>query len=208
MSLALHRLTVCFDQRKALEVAHLRLQPGQPTALVGPNGAGKTTLLRVLRGLVAPTSGEVERPTGRLALSFQNPEWFRFGAYTHVVLAAWLAGRGLGQARQAAAHWLHAVGLHAHRHTSALALSGGQQKRLGLAMALVAQPTVLLLDEPTANLDEASARLTEDLMQTFIRESPLSRWLVFSSHDEAQVGRLAQRVLRFDQGRITHDSSR
>ena len=189
----------------ALAGVTLNIALGECVALVGANGSGKTSLLRVLHGLLPLSAGHLQcDPLARQAMVFQKPRVFRASVLHNVALGAWLQGQPWGEACDAARHALAQVGLAEMAQLAARNLSGGQQQRLALARALVLQPSVLLLDEPSSHLD-AQGRL--DL------EAHIARWqrdhagatMVFASHDLAQVQRLASRVIGLEQGRIALD---
>lgn len=192
-----------------IKIDHLVLEPGQPTALVGPNGSGKTTLLRLLHGLIKPRSGQILGLTpAKTALVFQQSRHLRMSCRHQLMLAGWLAGRPVGQLGQSADSWLDRVGLlHAARQR-ATTLSGGQQQRLAIAQALLSQPHLLLLDEPTASLDTQQTPLMETLFQEFQGQHHANGRqpsLVFTSHDPDQVKRLAKREVRLAQGKVVSD---
>jgi tungstate transport system ATP-binding protein len=166
-----------------LDCVSLAITPGAPTLIVGPNGAGKTTLLRLCMGLTAPSTGRISwgGRTGntleRRAILFQRPVMLR---------------------RRAAA-LLDRVGLSDLAQRPARRLSGGEQQRLALARALARDPEVLLLDEPTANLDPAATRSVEEIVLT-AAQSGIK--IVMASHDLGQVRRLAGDVIFLVRGAL------
>jgi tungstate transport system ATP-binding protein len=192
-----------------LRIDHLVVEPGQPTALVGPNGSGKTTLLRLLHGLIKPRSGQILGLTpAKTALVFQQSRLLRMSCQHQLMLAGWLAGQPVRELRSAADTWLTRVGLRSAARQRATTLSGGQQQRLAIAQALLGQPHLLLLDEPTASLDTQQTPLMETLFQEFQGQHHANGHqpsLVFTSHDPDQVKRLARREIRLTQGKIASD---
>lgn len=191
-----------------LRIDHLVVEPGQPTALVGPNGSGKTTLLRLLHGLIRPRSGQIlGLNPDRTAMVFQHSRLLRMSCRHQLMLAGWLGGRAIGELGQTADTWLGRVGLQQARRQRATTLSGGQQQRLAIAQALLSEPGLLLLDEPTASLDVQHTPLMERLFEEFHRGHDKGQQpaLVFTSHDEDQVKRLAKREIRLAQGQIASD---
>ena len=191
-----------------LQIEHLIIEPGQPTAIIGPNGSGKTTLLRLLHGLIKPRSGQtLGLAPSQTAMVFQQSRLLRMTCRHQLMLAGWLAGRSIGQLGQTADDWLDRVGLLQAARQRATTLSGGQQQRLAIAQAVLSQPKLLLLDEPTASLDTQQTPLMEGLFQDFSRQTANDEQpsLVFTSHDQAQVQRLAKREIRLSQGRIVSD---
>lgn len=193
-----------------LRIEHLVIEPGQPTALVGPNGSGKTTLLRLLHGLIRPRSGRIlGLDAARTAMVFQQSRLLRMSCRHQLMLAGWLTGQPIGQLGSTADDWLNRVGLRQAAGQRATTLSGGQQQRLAIAQALLRQPQLLLLDEPTASLDAQQTPLMERLFQDFHQQQANGRLpsLVFTSHDQHQVKRLAHREIRLQQGQMVSDQS-
>ena len=147
-----------------LDRISLTITPGAPTLLIGPNGSGKTSLLRLCMGLVAPTGGRIswggrgDLAPRRRAFVFQRPVMLRRTAVANITYA--LAQAGVPHSRRTgyAGALLERVGLADLAHRPARLLSGGEQQRLALARALARDPELLMLDEPTANLDPAATR--------------------------------------------------
>jgi len=194
-------------QVHALRGVHWRVAAGERVAVVGPNGSGKSTLLRALMGLVPVSSGQLHRaPAHRAAMVFQRPHLMRLSALNNVALGLWLQGHGWSAARTLARAAMVRVGLEALAERNARSLSGGQQQRLALARAWAQQPTVWLLDEPTASLDPHARQDVEALIQDFTGgDGARGKTLIFSSHHLGQVRRLASRVVYVERGRILAD---
>lgn len=193
---------VKFGQVAALVDISVSIEAGERVALVGSNGSGKSTLLRLLHGLVGPTAGRVANaPNLKQAMLFQRPFLLRTTCLNNVALGLWLNGNSWRTAKLDAAGALAAVGLADLAQRGARTLSGGQQQRLGLARAWALKPDVLLLDEPTANLDPHAKREVEALMAELAQR----RTLIFASHNLGQVKRLATRVIYLERGRVLAD---
>jgi len=187
-----------------LTVDELDIVPGEIIALVGPSGAGKSTLLRLLNFLESPTEGCIEyrgRPFDArnpmpLALRrevttvFQRPLLLSRSVRDNVAYPLHLRGRN-GQERVDEA--LERVGLLPLARQAARTLSGGEAQRVALARALVVEPTVLLLDEPTANLDPYNVGVIEEIVQQLNAERGTT--LVLVTHNVFQARRLASRVV-------------
>lgn len=207
----LDEYTVQRGGRAVLHAINLTVHKGDRLAVVGPNGGGKTTLLRALQGLSGGVSGtRAGVPPHQVGMLFQRPSIFRFSALQHVALAAWLNGHAWSAAKAKAQQALAQVGLDEWVQRPALHLSGGQQQRLALACAWVREPTLLLLDEPTANLDPKASKDLECLLADMHLPSAAPRLqppqaFVFSSHQMAQVRRLANRVVYVQGGHILAD---
>jgi lipoprotein-releasing system ATP-binding protein len=194
--------------------ANLEVAAGEMVSIVGPSGAGKSTLLHLLAALDTPTSGTVYfegRALQSLAdtelAAFRNSRigfvWQRhhllpdFTAAENAAMPLLLRGISPADAFRAASRWLEQVGLADRAHHRAAELSGGEQQRVAIARALVAQPSVLLADEPTGDLDEANAEAIFDLMQRLHRSERLTS--ILATHNLALAGR-CDRILRLEHG--------
>jgi len=183
----------------------LTITTGAPTLIVGPNGAGKTTLLRLCMGLAAPSTGRVtwggraDRTPLRRAILFQRPVMLRRTAAANVAYALAQAGTPHKQRAQRVTALLDRVGLSDLAQRPARRLSGGEQQRLALARALARDPEILLLDEPTANLDPAATRSVEEIV-LMAAQSGIK--IVMASHDLGQVRRLAGDVVFLVRGAL------
>ncbi len=181
-------------------------------AIVGPNGAGKTTLLRALAGLLRPRRGRValrgsqspEDPAARGGVGFlghRPPLYPHLTARENLAFAARLQGVPEGAERIQGA--LETVGLAADANRLVRHFSRGMQQRLGLALALLAQPDVVLLDEPDASLDSAGV---DDLPGMLDALAPHAA-VLFSTHDERVARALGARIVRLEAGRLTDETN-
>jgi ABC-type lipoprotein export system ATPase subunit len=198
---------------RAVDGVDLTVAPGETVAIMGPSGCGKSTLLYLLGGLDRPTRGEIwldgqdlsrlsERALARLrreAIGFVFQAFHLMDELTaveNVELPALLAGRAPRAARQRAQQLLEQVGLASRAGFLPAQLSGGQRQRVAVARALVADPLVVLADEPTGNLDSASAR---DVLQLFDQLHGAGQTLVIVTHD-VQVAATADRMISMRDG--------
>jgi predicted ABC-type transport system involved in lysophospholipase L1 biosynthesis ATPase subunit len=201
----------------ALRGVSLEVRPGENVALLGRSGSGKSTLLNLIGGLDRPTSGSVQAAGRDLArLSARQLADYRL-AYVGIVFQSFhlvasqsaaqnvelpmvFAGLPPRRRHEAARRALEAVGLgHRLSHYPA-ELSGGERQRVALARALVNSPSLLLADEPTGNLDTATAREVLDLLSAHLGRTGTTLLLV--THDEELARRHADRVLRMTDGRL------
>ena len=201
--LALENVGVRYGEVVALRDAALQVRRGDFIALIGANGSGKTTLLQALHGLVPHTGTRAVGERGAVqVMVFQRPFMLRLSVWNNLRVALWLAGVSAVERVERATLALHRAGLDTLRARPARALSGGQQQRLALARAWAIRPDVLLLDEPTANLDPSAKKEVEAMLAAFAAEGMT---LVMSTHNLGQAKRLATRVVYLDQGIIRAD---
>jgi ABC-type lipoprotein export system ATPase subunit len=193
------------------------VRSGERVALLGKSGSGKSTLLNLLGGLDRPTGGQLE-VGGRNLASFSSSELAGFRsadvgmifqsfnlipsrtALQNVELPMIFAGRPRGQRRTEARQALESVGLAARLHHRPAQLSGGESQRVAVARALANRPKILLADEPTGNLDSATAR---DVMRLIIDHVDAhSTTLVLVTHDEDLAAEYTDRVIRLKDGQL------
>jgi ABC-2 type transport system ATP-binding protein len=204
-------LTIRYGERVAVDRLGFSAEAGTVVALLGPNGAGKTSTVECLEGYRRPTSGSVRvlgldpvrdhgRLTPQIGVMLQSG-----GVYT--------ASRPPEVLRLFASYYerpldpdelLERVGLADRRRSSWRSLSGGEQQRLSLALALVGRPTVAFLDEPTAGVDLSGRHLIHQLIGE-LRADGVS--VVLTTHDLDDAEKLADRVLIIDHGRLVADGS-
>jgi ABC-2 type transport system ATP-binding protein len=188
------------------------IERGEVFALVGPNGAGKTTTVEVLEGYRRPDGGTVRvlgadpeqagrEARARVGIMLQGGGGVDPRMTAREVLV--LHGR-LHAAARNADELLDLVGLTEARGTRFRRLSGGERQRLGLALALVGRPDLLVLDEPTAGMDVEARATTRGLVAT-LRDEGIT--VLFTSHDLADVERLADRIAILDRGRLVAHGS-
>lgn len=201
-----------YNGRAVLQVDDLNILPGEILALVGPSGAGKSTLLRLLNFLEPPTRGSLrfhqaeftagaEMPLQlrrKVTMVFQRPMLLNQSVEANVAFGLGL--RGLRKTRHQVMAALEEVGLANLAHQKARCLSGGEAQRVALARAIVLKPEVLLLDEPTANLDPYNVGLIETIARRLNQEHLTT--LVLVTHNVFQARRLAQRVIFLLDGKV------
>ncbi|MEU5154964.1 ABC transporter ATP-binding protein [Glycomyces sp. NPDC021274] len=192
---------------RAVDGVSFRVERGEFFGILGPNGAGKTTTLEIVEGLRKPDSGTVRllgrspwphspELTGRLGVQLQASAFFEFlTAREQIETFAELYGAGQGRA----AEMLELVGLAEHANVRCEKLSGGQQQRLSIACALVGDPELVFLDEPTAALDPQARRNLWDLMRSINAEG---RTVVLTTHYMEEAEALCDRVAIMDAGKI------
>jgi len=205
-----------FGPREVLRVERLSLAAGRIHGVMGPSGAGKSTLLRLLNLLERPTAGRIlyrgrdvhaYRPRlelqRRMAMVFQKPVLFDGTVYENVAYGLRVRGvRGL-EAAGKVDDALRRVGLEPLRRARALTLSGGEAQRVAMARALVLEPDVLLLDEPTSNLDPNNVALLEGLIRGASGGNGTA--VVLVTHNVFQAQRLADQVVFLYEGQVVEE---
>ncbi|MBI5093643.1 MAG: ABC transporter ATP-binding protein [Candidatus Hydrogenedentes bacterium] len=206
---------------EALRGVDLRIYPGEFVAVMGPSGSGKSTCMNIVGCLDTPTSGayrfcgvEVGKLTRNqrallrrhyLGFVFQGFNLLnRTSALENVELPLIYRGEAVRTRHQRANHAMHAVGLNGWEHHTPGELSGGQQQRVAIARAIVAEPLVLLADEPTGNLDSARSVEIMGLLTSFNRDQGIT--IVMVTH-EPDMAAYAKRTVHFRDGLIATDHS-
>ena len=207
---------------RALDGLSLTISAGEFTALCGPSGSGKTTALNLIGALDSPDGGAVrlegvdigglsrtERSVlrrDRIGFVFQAYNLIPvLTAYENAELILMLQGVGAAERKTRVMDVLQAVGLGELAHRRPDELSGGQQQRVAIARAIATKPALVLADEPTANLDTATAESLLDVMQQLNREHGVT--FLFSTHDQKVMDR-ATRIVRLRDGKQVADERR
>jgi tungstate transport system ATP-binding protein len=197
-------LSVILGQKIILDKINCKIKSNSITAVLGPNGAGKSIFLQTINGLISIQSGRLtfnsmeknQEIRKQQALVFQNPVLLRRTVMANMQFVLNLRNR---KSNQLLKNILDKVGLEGYEKKSARLLSGGEKQRLSMARALVVNPHLLLLDEPTANLDPYSLNLIEDLV---LEENSIGKTVIFTTHDMSQAKRLATDVIFLNKGKV------
>src|SRR5512141_698039 len=207
-------------ETQALRGVNLTIENGEFTALVGPSGSGKTTLLQMIGCLDQPTSGSVcingkdvttlnrnqraDMRRGTIGFIFQFFALIpTLTAYENVEMPLLLNGHSPAERKDRVMELLKAVDLADRANNRPDQLSGGQQQRVAVARALAPKPTLILADEPTANLDTANGQQVMDIMKRLNQETGVT--FVFATHDP-RVIKYARRVVTLRDGLIVDDN--
>ena len=206
----------------ALRGVSIDIREGDFVVLVGPSGSGKTTLLNMIGGLDSPNEGRITiagvdiGKLGKGGLSQLRLRKIGFvfqefnlipvlSALENVEFVMLLQGQSESRRRSRAGALLRELGLEGLEHRRPNELSGGQQQRVAVARAIAAEPVIVLLDEPTANLDSSAGAALMDMMRRLNEEQGVT--FVFSTHDPMVVER-ARRVIRIRDGQLEDDERR
>ncbi len=195
-----------FGRQQVLRDVTLSIPEGQVLGLLGPNGAGKSTLMKILIGLWRADSGTVSVPERIGYLPESNPLYEEMYVAEYLEFMAGLtlnseAINGTANKREAINSLIERVGLTPERHKHIRELSKGYRQRVGLAQALLGNPQLLILDEPTTGLDPN--QLVE--IRTLIKELGRERTVILSTHIMQEVSAMCDRVVILDHGTIKAD---
>jgi len=198
-----------FAKTTALDGFTLAVRPGEVLGLLGPNGAGKSTAIALATGILAPSLGTVRvdgqdpRESGtRRDIGFAPQSLALYDTLSpieNILIFARLAGLSSAEARRRAEPVLEQLGLAERQRHRVATLSGGMKRRLNLAVAIIHDPQLILLDEPTANVDPQSRSAIFDIVRQMRAQS---RTVVYSTHYMEEAQRLCDRVAVVDQGRV------
>ena len=212
MELTIDRLSKQFQNKIAVDRVSLRLSPGV-TGLLGPNGAGKTTLMRLVCGILKPTAGsvsfdgtDVSAEEYRAVLGYLPQDFGCYPDFTGLDFLLYMSAlKGLEKAlaRRRSRELMDLVGLADECKKKVKTYSGGMRQRLGIAQALLNDPKLLILDEPTAGLDPRERVRFRDLIASLGRDSVV----LLSTHIVSDVEHIAGRVLIMSAGQIVHDGA-
>jgi ABC-2 type transport system ATP-binding protein len=211
-SISLQGLTRRFGDVTAVDALSLMVNQGEILGFLGPNGAGKTTTMRMMTGALKPTSGKVlvgeneVRPDAteikqRIGVCPQEVVlWERLTAAENLALVGCMYGMRRRSVRQRSDELLDALGLAEKRNVRASRLSGGMKRRLNLAMALIHDPEIIVLDEPITGLDPQSRLLASDFIRSLCREH--GKTVILSTHLMEVASSLSDQVAIIDHGKL------
>lgn len=180
-----------------------------PVGVIGKSGSGKTTLLKILAGLLEPSEGKLifkesenlSNLRQRVTMVFQTPQFLKGTVNTNLSYGLRIRGIPEEEIEKRISNALDLVSLRDYGERDAKNLSGGEQQRAALARALILDPEVLLLDEPTSNLDPVNVGLITEIL---VQESA-KRLVIISTHDLDQVKRIAKHVIFLEDGAVTEE---
>ena len=209
----LKNITKVFGNKTVLDRVNLQIYEGEILALLGPNGSGKTTMLKILAFIENPTGGEAkfqgetvsfkntEKMRMQSTLVFQKTILFDTSVYNNIAYGLKVRKIPKDARNEEIKKVLRLVKLEGFEKRPARKLSGGEQQRVAIARALVLKTKLLLLDEPTANLDPKNASIVEEIIATVNREHKIT--IVMATHNMFQAKTLPQRIALVSDGKIT-----
>jgi phospholipid/cholesterol/gamma-HCH transport system ATP-binding protein len=191
-----------FEGRWIFRNVSLEIRDKESVSLIGPSGAGKSVLLKVISGLIAPDEGTIELGSENVGMLFQKNALF--DSFTVIENLLFPLKERLGiegeEAVKIASHFLNEVGLKGNEDLFPDEISGGMQKRLGIARALVVRPQIILYDEPTAGLDPITSRKIADLIR-FLRKE-VGSTLLTVTNDMQRAYQIGDRVALLAKGEL------
>ncbi len=211
--LRVENLTKKYDQ-EVLRVDQLSIQRGKIYGIIGPSGAGKSTFLRMINLLEPPTTGSIAFNDSKVSanrgnaieaqremtLMFQKPVLFRTSVFENVAYGLKVRNFDKRRIQSRVSELLQKVGLADFSRRHAASLSGGEAQRVALARAVAFAPKLLLLDEPTANLDPSNIEVIENLLLEMNRDTEVT--VIIVTHNIFQARRIAHEVIFMHEGRI------
>jgi len=214
MSIVVENLTKVYGQQQAISQVSFQALPGEIVGFLGPNGAGKSTTMKIATGYIPPTSGtvkvcgfdvsnqpmEVQQNIGYLPE--HNPLYLDMYVAEYLTFIAGLHQLGRKSLTERLAMMIDLCGLEAEKHKKIGALSKGYRQRVGLAQALLHDPPVLILDEPTTGLDPNQIVEIRNLIKTIGK----AKTVVFSTHIMQEVEAICDRAVIINKGKIVADS--
>ena len=194
-----------FGKQQVLKDISLEIPSGQVLGLLGPNGAGKSTLMKILIGLWKPDAGSVEAPSNIGYLPENNPLYEDMYVVEYLLFMARITMRDASakEQKERVDNLIERVGLTPECHKHIRALSKGYRQRVGLAQALIGDPDLLILDEPTTGLDPN--QLVD--IRNLIRQVGKDRTVILSTHIMQEVREMCDRVVVLSQGVIQADQA-
>ncbi len=211
MSIEVKNLTKAFDERKVLDDISFNVEDGETLAVVGFSGSGKSTILKLICGLLTPDNGEIKTTGGEIAMVFQYSALFDSLNVADNIAFALHERKDLRnkysekEIKNIVSEKLELVGLKGIESKFPSELSGGMQKRVSFARAIVTEPKTILYDEPTAGLDPISSTLIEDYIVRLKEETHASSIVV--THQMSTIQRTANRVIMLYDGKIVYEGT-
>lgn len=213
MKLQLTNLQKYYEERCVLNIENQTIEKGSFIGIVGPNGAGKSTLIKIIAGLIEASSGTISYDGNRLntaiqqnmTLVFQKPYLLRTSVFNNIAYPLILRKVKKGDIDRRVSEVMKSLDIESLKDQKAWTLSGGETQKVALARAIVINPSLLLLDEPTANIDPSSVLVMEENIKKFHEESRST--IIMITHNLQQSRRLCKEVAFMNDGNIVEFDS-
>lgn len=201
MEIKIDKLKKSFDKKLILDIESLTLEKEKITSIIGANGVGKSTLLNIIAGLDREYTGEIKYDNKLLnkdlkrdiSLIFQTPYLFRRSVYENIEYPLKIRNIGKKKRKQLVLDIINRLEIEDLKDKLAHKLSGGESQKVALARSLIFKPRLLLLDEPTSNIDSESIKIMEREILKFHRETQAS--IIIVTHNKEQSNRLSDNIL-------------
>ncbi|AOY76276.1 phosphate ABC transporter ATP-binding protein [Clostridium formicaceticum] len=208
MNLTIKDLTKSYKEKKVLDIDALHIESGAFLGIIGPNGAGKSTLVKILAGLDAPTSGVLKYDGisintsiyKKMTMVFQKPYLLRTSVFNNIAYPLKIRKVNKNKIHQQINDLMDEMDIQHIKEQNAWTLSGGEAQKVALARAIIFQPSLLILDEPTANIDPASTLALEKTIKNFYEKTKAT--IVIVTHNLQQAKRLCHDVAFMHRGTI------
>lgn len=210
MELQIQNLKRTYEDKVALDISDLEISSGSFIGIIGPNGAGKSTFVKLLAGIDPISRGKVlynqkklhknSEVYQKMTLIFQKPYLFRTSVFDNIAYPLKIRGEKPEVIKEKVEKLLVDLGLQDLRDQPGKTLSGGESQKVALARALVFEPELLLLDEPTANIDPQSIMVMERVLRDFYENNRPT--IIMVTHNIQQAKRLSKEVFFIDEGKL------
>lgn len=208
MNISLYNIKKYYGDKAALDIDNLSIRQGIITGIIGPNGSGKSTLLRILSGLDKEFSGDIKYNGdilysdiyNKMTLVTQKPYLFKRSVYENIVYPLKVRKINKDRIKALADATLKSLDINDLRSKKAHLLSGGESQKVSLARALIFEPQLLFLDEPTSNIDPESIKTMEREIIKFNKEKKST--VVIVTHNLEQAKRLCDEIIYMENGKV------
>lgn len=208
MHVRIENLIKRYEDKNILDIKFTEIPKNSLCGIIGPNGAGKSTLVRIIAGLERPTSGHiyyngqpvVDSLYKDITLVSQKPYLLRASVFNNIAYPLKIRKENKREIIKKVNELLERMGIEKLRNQNAWNLSGGEAQKVALARALIFKPSLLILDEPTANIDPSSIFIMEEMIRSFYRENDTS--IVIVTHNIQQAKRLCHSMILMNKGRV------
>ena len=211
MSIKVKNLTKSFDDKKVIDNVSFEVQDGETLGIVGFSGSGKSTILKIISGLLYPDEGEIETTKGDIAMTFQYSALFdSLNVFENISFPLterkeFKGKYNLKELEDIVAEKLSIVGLQGIEEKFPSELSGGMQKRVSFARAIVTNPKIILYDEPTAGLDPISSTVIEDYI-VHLKEK-LNATCIVVTHQLSTIKRATDKIIMLYRGKVVYQGT-
>ncbi|SET73658.1 carbohydrate ABC transporter ATP-binding protein, CUT1 family [Natronincola peptidivorans] len=208
MNLTIKNLTKYYNKQCVLSIDAFTIERSSFLGIIGPNGAGKSTLVKMLAGLETPSSGEILYEKSLISppiyksmtMVFQKPYLLRTSVFNNIAYPLKIRKLNPKAIDKKVNHLIVEMGIESIKNQNAWTLSGGEAQKVALARAIIFEPALLILDEPTANIDPASILTMEKTINKFYQQSAPS--IIIVTHNIQQAKRLCKEIAFMHQGKI------